>query len=90
MTGLFLLAQASPARADTRGGVTAPAGETGGDVGFGDAVNTQDIAEPIVAPLVGAIGLIAAVPLTTGLAAMLAARVPAAVLPEDVHVHHPH
>jgi murein DD-endopeptidase MepM/ murein hydrolase activator NlpD len=32
MTGLFLLAQASPARADTSGGVTAPAAQTGGDL----------------------------------------------------------
>jgi hypothetical protein len=59
-------------------------------VGFGDALDTQDIAEPIVATLVGAIGLIAAVPLTTGLAAMLAARVPAAALPEHAHAEHHH
>ena len=32
-----------------------------GGVGLSDAINTQDIAEPIVATLVGAIGLIAAV-----------------------------
>jgi uncharacterized membrane protein len=57
--------------------------------GFFDAVNTQDVAEPIIATLVGSIGLIAAVPLTTGLAALLASQVPATVLPEahDGHAH---
>jgi uncharacterized membrane protein len=57
--------------------------------GFFDAVNSQDVAEPIIATLVGSIGLIAAVPLTTGLAALLAAQVPAAALP-DVHHGHTH
>ena len=52
----------------------------------GDAINTQDIAEPIVATLVGSIGLIASVPLTTGLAAVLASRVP----PEAVRGHAGH
>lgn len=55
--------------------------------GFFDAVNTQDVAEPIIATLVGSIGLIAAVPLTTGLAAFLAAQVPAAALPDTHHGH---
>jgi uncharacterized membrane protein len=55
--------------------------------GFLDAVNTQDVAEPIIATLVGSIGLIAAVPLTTGLAALLAAQVPATGLPEMHHGH---
>jgi uncharacterized membrane protein len=55
--------------------------------GFFDAVNTQDVAEPIVATLVGSIGLIAAVPLTTGLAALLVARVPAGAVPDDHHGH---
>jgi uncharacterized membrane protein len=55
--------------------------------GFFDAVNTQDVAEPIVATLVGSIGLIAAVPLTTGLAALLVARVPAEALPHGHHAH---
>jgi len=55
--------------------------------GFFDAVNTQDVAEPIIATLVGSIGLIAAVPLTTGLAALLVARVPAEALPHDHHAH---
>ncbi len=51
-----------------------------------DAVNAQSIAEPILATIVGCIGLIAAVPLTTGLAAMLAVRLPGDALP-DGHGH---
>jgi uncharacterized membrane protein len=47
----------------------------------GDALNTQDIAEPVVATLVGSIALLASVPLTTGLAALVAARSPASALP---------
>jgi uncharacterized membrane protein len=49
-------------------------------VGAVDAVNGQIMAEPIVATLVGAIALIAAVPLTTAFAALLVARMPAAAL----------
>jgi uncharacterized membrane protein len=45
-----------------------------------DALNAQDIAEPIVAALVGCLALICAMPLTTGLAAVLVARVPAGEL----------
>jgi uncharacterized membrane protein len=55
-------------------------------VGFTDAVNGQIVAEPVVATLVGAIALVAAVPLTTGLAAVLVARVPAGAL----QGHHGH
>jgi uncharacterized membrane protein len=54
--------------------------------GFTDAINTQIVAEPVVATLVGAIALVAAVPLTTGLAALLVARVPTAAL-EGHHGH---
>jgi uncharacterized membrane protein len=57
-------------------------------VGFADAVNGQIVAEPIIATLVGAIALVAAVPLTTALAAILVARVPAAAL--DAHHGHAH
>lgn len=46
-----------------------------------DSLTTQDIAEPIAATVVGCLGLIAAVPLTTGLAAWLVARVPAEAVP---------
>jgi uncharacterized membrane protein len=55
-------------------------------VGALDAVNGQIVAEPVIATLVGAIALVAAVPLTTGLAALLVARVPAGAL----HGHHGH
>jgi uncharacterized membrane protein len=58
-------------------------------VGAIDAVNGQIMAEPIVATLVGAIALIAAVPLTTAFAAVLVARMPAASLGAG-HAHHPH
>ena len=44
---------------------------------FGDAVGSEPVAEQIVAMLVGSIGLIAAVPLTTAIAALLASRLPA-------------
>jgi uncharacterized membrane protein len=57
-------------------------------VGFTDAVNGQIVAEPVVATLVGAIALVAAVPLTTALAALLVARVPATAL--DGHHGHVH
>ena len=43
-----------------------------GEIGLLDAVNTELIAKEIVGTLVGSIGLIAAVPITTGLAALLA------------------
>jgi uncharacterized membrane protein len=39
---------------------------------FASAVNSESVAGPIVATLVGSIGLIAAVPFTTALAALLA------------------
>jgi len=56
----------------------------------GDALNAQSIAEPIAATVVGCIALIAAVPLTTGLAATLVARIPAATLPEGGGHGHAH
>ena len=55
-------------------------------VGFVDAISTQDIAEPVIAALVGCIGLVCAVPLTTGLAAVLVARVSPQAL-RGVHAH---
>ena len=42
------------------------------DLTVGDAVSTELVAKEVVATLVGSIGLIAAVPLTTALAAVLA------------------
>ena len=56
------------------------------DVQFADAINREAVSEQVVAMLVGSIGLIAAVPLTTALAAALAARVP----PDAIADAHPH
>jgi uncharacterized membrane protein len=58
-----------------------------GSTTFGDAVNSEAVAAEIVATLVGSIGLIAAVPLTTALAALLAARLTPGSIPADEHVH---
>lgn len=52
-----------------------------------DALNLHDLAEPIVATLVGSIALLLSVPITTGLAAAVVARVPAGALPEGGHTH---
>ncbi len=61
---------------------------TARDVGFVDAVNLEVVAKEIVAMLVGSIGLIAAVPLTTALASFLSLRLPADALPDEPgHVH---
>jgi uncharacterized membrane protein len=57
-------------------------------VPFGDAVNLEIVAAEIVGTLVGSIGLIAAVPSTTAIAALLASRVDARAL-VDAHGH-PH
>ncbi len=55
-------------------------------VGLVDAISTQDIAQPVIAAIVGCIGLVCAVPLTTGLAALLVARVSPRAL-EHAHAH---
>jgi uncharacterized membrane protein len=54
---------------------------------FGEAVNREAIATEVVGGLVGSIGLIAAVPLTTWLAAWLSSRVPAEELAAEAHSH---
>jgi uncharacterized membrane protein len=54
---------------------------------FTEAVGYEAVAEQIVATVVGSIGLVAAVPVTTGLAALLVTRVPAAQLPREGHAH---
>jgi uncharacterized membrane protein len=55
---------------------------------FFDALEFERVAGVIVATVVGSTGLLAAVPLTTGLAAVLAAREPAGRLGrEPAHVH---
>jgi uncharacterized membrane protein len=60
-----------------------------GHVGFGNAINSEAVAGEIVAMLVGSIGLIAAVPLTTALAALAARRMSPADL-ADAHAAHAH
>jgi uncharacterized membrane protein len=58
-----------------------------GGTSFGNALNTEAVAEQVVAMLVGSIGLIAAVPITTALAALLAERIPAGKLTDEHHGH---
>ena len=58
------------------------------DFGFVGAVNLEVVAKEVVAMLVGSIGLIAAVPLTTALASLFAERLPAEQLDaEELHGH---
>ena len=45
--------------------------------GLGEVVTTQDVATEVVRTLVGSIGLVASVPITTALAAAVASREPA-------------
>jgi uncharacterized membrane protein len=58
-----------------------------GGTSFVDAVNTEAVADQVVAMLVGSIGLIAAVPVTTFLAAVLAVRIPPDALVAETHGH---
>lgn len=58
-----------------------------GHVATVDALNNQSIAEPIVATAVGCLALIASVPLATGLASLLVARLPVDALPAGDHHH---
>lgn len=55
-------------------------------VGVVDAINTQDLAEPIVATLVGAMALLLSVPLTTALCAAVVHRIPAEAI-GGAHAH---
>jgi uncharacterized membrane protein len=57
------------------------------DLAVTDAVNFEIVAKEIVATLVGSIGLIAAVPITTGLAAALALGEAPERLPDELHAH---
>jgi uncharacterized membrane protein len=61
-----------------------------GDTPFSEAVNNEAVAANIVATLVGSIGLIAAVPLTTGLAALLAVHLSPDELETEGHAGHAH
>jgi uncharacterized membrane protein len=59
-----------------------------GNTSVARALNSEAVAEPVVATLVGSIGLIAAVPITTGLAALLALRLgPGRLGDAHAHVH---
>lgn len=51
------------------------------DVGLLDAVTTEVVAQEIVRALVGSIGIVAAVPLTTAIAALVVRRRQAAAPP---------
>jgi uncharacterized membrane protein len=57
------------------------------DTPFADAINFEAVAEAVIATLVGSIALIAAVPITTALAALLASRVEPTALPAVEHAH---
>ena len=48
---------------------------------LGDTINGQAVAQPVLAAIVGCLALIAAVPITTGLASLLVVRVPVAAVP---------
>jgi uncharacterized membrane protein len=55
---------------------------------FADTINREAVAEQVIAMLVGSIGLILAVPVTTALAASLATQLPAEQLPVAAgHAH---
>jgi uncharacterized membrane protein len=59
-------------------------------VSFSTAINRESVAEEVIAMGVGSIGLIAALPLTTLLAALLARQLPREALgdePAAVHQH---
>ncbi|MEA2481542.1 MAG: hypothetical protein QOJ07_3464 [Thermoleophilaceae bacterium] len=59
-----------------------------GGVSPTDALNSQDVAEPIVATLVGAIALLVSVPLTTALCVAVAHRMPVSALGgAEAHAH---
>jgi uncharacterized membrane protein len=53
-----------------------------------DLINSQSLAVPIVATLVGCLALMAAVPVSTALSSVLLARLPVEALPDDHHHHH--
>jgi uncharacterized membrane protein len=59
-------------------------------VSFDDALNGEAVAAEIVAMLVGSIGLVAAVPLTTGLATLLALRMRPEEIADEGHHGHAH
>ncbi|MEA2295411.1 MAG: hypothetical protein QOE86_3050 [Solirubrobacteraceae bacterium] len=52
-----------------------------------DALNSQDVAEPILAAVIGCLALLMSVPLTTFLASRLVTHIPVELLPEHDHAH---
>jgi uncharacterized membrane protein len=58
-----------------------------GGTSFTDAVNGEAVADEVIAALVGSIGLIASMPITTALAALLAPRVSDKQLAHAGHAH---
>jgi uncharacterized membrane protein len=58
-----------------------------GDTSFADAVNGEAVADEVIAALVGSIGLIASMPITTALAALLAPRMSDKQLAHAGHAH---
>jgi uncharacterized membrane protein len=52
-----------------------------------DSVNSEAVAEEVIAALVGSIGLIVSMPITTGLAALLALRMSDRQLSAQAHAH---
>jgi uncharacterized membrane protein len=58
-----------------------------GGTSFTDAVNGEAVADEVIAALVGSIGLIASMPITTALAAVLAPRMSDRQLAREEHAH---
>jgi len=59
-----------------------------GETSFADAVNGEAVADAAIAALVGSIGLIVSMPITTALAALLATRMSDKQLgPVSDHAH---
>jgi len=58
-----------------------------GGTSFADAVNREAVADEVIAALVGSIGLIASMPITTALAALLAPRMSDKQLGAAEHAH---
>jgi uncharacterized membrane protein len=56
-------------------------------VGSTDALNAQDVAEPIVATLTGAMALLLSVPLTTALATAFVSHMPSETITRSHHAH---
>jgi uncharacterized membrane protein len=57
------------------------------DLGVGNALNLEVVAKEVVATLVGSIGLITAVPITTALTSLLALSVAPEQIEDDGHGH---